>query len=227
MHLLHQLPDRRVVGEELLVRHRVVVPRAHGHTARVGIAGAALDVLDQRRAVVGNVRGQRVLGRRQPQHVATRYQRIGHPRRAPGIEEHRFAALDLGHHVGHQRLVLATHLAHRAGQFERLHLVVDHLATAPRRVAAGQLGLATGAEQRGDLRIFQLFQGGDVVGQCGLLVDQVSEQLEYGMVALNTPKFTGAPIPFGGWKQSGLGREGSKHGLAEYMELKYVCVGGL
>ena len=56
---------------------------------------------------------------------------------------------------------------------------------------------------------------------------RVSEQLEYGMVALNTPKFTGAPIPFGGWKQSGLGREGSKHGLAEYMELKYVCVGGL
>ncbi|MNO21951.1 Glutarate-semialdehyde dehydrogenase DavD [compost metagenome] len=56
---------------------------------------------------------------------------------------------------------------------------------------------------------------------------RVSEQLEYGMVALNTAKFTGAPIPFGGWKQSGLGREGSKHGLAEYMELKYVCVGGL
>lgn len=56
---------------------------------------------------------------------------------------------------------------------------------------------------------------------------RVSDQLEYGMVALNTPSFTGAPIPFGGWKQSGLGREGSKHGLAEYMELKYVCVGGL
>lgn len=56
---------------------------------------------------------------------------------------------------------------------------------------------------------------------------RVCDRLEYGMVALNTPKFTGAPIPFGGWKQSGLGREGSKHGLAEYMELKYVCVGGL
>jgi succinate-semialdehyde dehydrogenase/glutarate-semialdehyde dehydrogenase/aspartate-semialdehyde dehydrogenase len=56
---------------------------------------------------------------------------------------------------------------------------------------------------------------------------RVSEQLEYGMVALNTARFTGAPIPFGGWKQSGLGREGSKHGLAEYMELKYVCVGSL
>ncbi|HXR00987.1 MAG TPA: aldehyde dehydrogenase family protein, partial [Pseudomonas sp.] len=40
-------------------------------------------------------------------------------------------------------------------------------------------------------------------------------------------RFTGPPIPFGGWKQSGLGREGSRHGLAEYMELKYVCVGSL
>jgi succinate-semialdehyde dehydrogenase/glutarate-semialdehyde dehydrogenase/aspartate-semialdehyde dehydrogenase len=56
---------------------------------------------------------------------------------------------------------------------------------------------------------------------------RVSDRLEFGMVALNTAKFTGAPIPFGGWKQSGLGREGSRHGLAEYMELKYVCVGSL
>lgn len=56
---------------------------------------------------------------------------------------------------------------------------------------------------------------------------RLSDSLEYGMVALNTPKFTGAPIPFGGWKQSGLGREGSKHGLSEYMEIKYVCFGGL
>nr|WP_294865879.1 NAD-dependent succinate-semialdehyde dehydrogenase [uncultured Pseudogulbenkiania sp.] len=56
---------------------------------------------------------------------------------------------------------------------------------------------------------------------------RLSDRLEYGMVALNTPKFTGAPIPFGGWKQSGLGREGAKHGIAEYMELKYVCFGNL
>jgi len=56
---------------------------------------------------------------------------------------------------------------------------------------------------------------------------RVSDQLEFGMVALNTARFTGPPIPFGGWKQSGLGREGSRHGLAEYMELKYVCVGSL
>lgn len=56
---------------------------------------------------------------------------------------------------------------------------------------------------------------------------RVSEALEYGMVALNTPKMTGAPIPFGGVKQSGLGREGSRHGLDDYSEIKYVCMGGV
>ncbi|MDP3856707.1 MAG: NAD-dependent succinate-semialdehyde dehydrogenase [Stagnimonas sp.] len=53
---------------------------------------------------------------------------------------------------------------------------------------------------------------------------RVSKALEYGMVAVNTPSFTGAPIPFGGWKQAGLGREGSRHGMAEFMELKYTCI---
>jgi aspartate-semialdehyde dehydrogenase len=56
---------------------------------------------------------------------------------------------------------------------------------------------------------------------------RLTDQLEYGMVAVNTPKFTGAPIPFGGWKQSGLGREGSRHGIIEYLEAKYVCFGNL
>ncbi|WP_119272485.1 NAD-dependent succinate-semialdehyde dehydrogenase [Taklimakanibacter deserti] len=56
---------------------------------------------------------------------------------------------------------------------------------------------------------------------------RLSDRLDYGMVALNTPKFTGAPIPFGGWKQSGLGREGSRHGITEYLEPKYVCFGNL
>ncbi|MBX2833013.1 MAG: NAD-dependent succinate-semialdehyde dehydrogenase [Rhodospirillales bacterium] len=53
--------------------------------------------------------------------------------------------------------------------------------------------------------------------------NRVSNALEYGMVALNCVKITGAPIPFGGVKQSGLGREGSRHGLEEFTELKYVC----
>ncbi|MCK1712653.1 NAD-dependent succinate-semialdehyde dehydrogenase [Bradyrhizobium sp. 143] len=56
---------------------------------------------------------------------------------------------------------------------------------------------------------------------------RVSEGVQYGMVGINTASFTGSPIPFGGWKQSGLGREGSRHGIEEYMELKYVCFGDL
>lgn len=53
---------------------------------------------------------------------------------------------------------------------------------------------------------------------------RLSEELEYGMVAVNTVKITGAPIPFGGFKQSGLGREGGRQGIEEFTELKYVCM---
>ncbi len=53
---------------------------------------------------------------------------------------------------------------------------------------------------------------------------RMSAALAYGMVAVNCVKITGAPIPFGGVKQSGLGREGSRHGLEEFTELKYVCM---
>jgi len=54
-----------------------------------------------------------------------------------------------------------------------------------------------------------------------------SNALEYGMVAVNTVSMTGYPIPFGGVKQSGLGREGSRWGIDEYSELKYICMGDL
>ncbi len=52
---------------------------------------------------------------------------------------------------------------------------------------------------------------------------RVSRALQYGMVAVNRTKVTGAPIPFGGTKQSGLGREGARLGMQEFMEIKYVC----
>lgn len=55
----------------------------------------------------------------------------------------------------------------------------------------------------------------------------LGEKLEYGMVAVNTASMTGPQIPFGGFKQSGLGREGSKHGLDEYTEIKYMCLGNM
>ncbi len=53
---------------------------------------------------------------------------------------------------------------------------------------------------------------------------RLSRALDYGMVAVNRVKITGAPIPFGGVKQSGLGREGSRHGLEAFTDLKYVCL---
>ena len=53
---------------------------------------------------------------------------------------------------------------------------------------------------------------------------RLSEYLEYGMVAVNGVKITGAPIPFGGFKQSGLGREGGHEGITEFTEVKYVCM---
>ncbi|MCM2504996.1 NAD-dependent succinate-semialdehyde dehydrogenase [Aureimonas altamirensis] len=53
---------------------------------------------------------------------------------------------------------------------------------------------------------------------------RLSAALEYGMVAVNRVKITGAPVPFGGVKQSGLGREGSRHGLEAFTDLKYVCL---
>ena len=54
-------------------------------------------------------------------------------------------------------------------------------------------------------------------------VTKVAEALEYGMVGINTGLISTEVAPFGGVKQSGLGREGSRHGMAEFMEMKYLC----
>lgn len=56
---------------------------------------------------------------------------------------------------------------------------------------------------------------------------RVSEALEYGMVGINTGLISTEVAPFGGVKHSGLGREGSRHGLDDYMELKYLSMGGV
>lgn len=55
----------------------------------------------------------------------------------------------------------------------------------------------------------------------------MAEQLEYGMVGINTGLISNEVAPFGGIKQSGLGREGSVYGIDEYLELKYLCMGGI
>src|SRR5690606_35068294 len=56
---------------------------------------------------------------------------------------------------------------------------------------------------------------------------RVAEALEYGMVGVNVGAISYEHVPFGGVKQSGLGREGSHMGMDEYTEVKYICIGGL
>lgn len=56
---------------------------------------------------------------------------------------------------------------------------------------------------------------------------RVAEALEYGMVGINCGIISTAEAPFGGVKQSGIGREGSRHGIDEYLEMKYLCIGGI
>lgn len=55
----------------------------------------------------------------------------------------------------------------------------------------------------------------------------MAEALEVGVVGVNEGAVTTEMAPFGGWKQSGLGREGSKYGVDDYLELKYICMGGV
>ncbi|QKK17252.1 NAD-dependent succinate-semialdehyde dehydrogenase [Rhizobium indicum] len=56
---------------------------------------------------------------------------------------------------------------------------------------------------------------------------RVAEALEYGMIGINTGLMSSETAPFGGIKQSGLGREGSRHGADDYLEMKYLCIGGV
>jgi len=55
----------------------------------------------------------------------------------------------------------------------------------------------------------------------------VAEALETGMIGINDGIISTETAPFGGVKESGLGREGSRYGLDEFMELKYLCLGGI
>ena len=63
-----------------------------------------------------------------------------------------------------------------------------------------------------------------VVTESGSRQQRMGRALDYGMVAINRVKITGAPIPFGGVKQSGIGREGSRQGLEAFTDLKYLCL---
>jgi succinate-semialdehyde dehydrogenase/glutarate-semialdehyde dehydrogenase len=86
----------------------------------------------------------------------------------------------------------------------------DTEADAVRAANATEFGLAAYFYSRDVARVFR-----------------VAEQLESGMVGVNTGLISNEVAPFGGVKQSGLGREGSKYGIDEYLVLKYVCIGGI
>ena len=55
----------------------------------------------------------------------------------------------------------------------------------------------------------------------------MAEALEYGIVGVNTGLISTEVAPFGGVKESGLGREGSKYGIEDYLEVKYICMAGI
>ena len=55
----------------------------------------------------------------------------------------------------------------------------------------------------------------------------MAERLEYGIVGINTGLISTEVAPFGGVKESGIGREGSKYGIDDYTEIKYLCMGGI
>jgi len=56
---------------------------------------------------------------------------------------------------------------------------------------------------------------------------RVAEKLETGMVGVNEGLISSVEVPFGGVKESGMGREGSKHGIEEFLEIKYICFGNI
>ena len=56
---------------------------------------------------------------------------------------------------------------------------------------------------------------------------RVAEGLEAGIIGVNTGLISTEVAPFGGVKQSGVGREGSKYGIEDFLEIKYVCIGGI
>jgi succinate-semialdehyde dehydrogenase/glutarate-semialdehyde dehydrogenase len=54
---------------------------------------------------------------------------------------------------------------------------------------------------------------------------RITEQLEYGIIGLNDALPSAVQVPFGGYKESGLGREGGKYGIEEFLEVKYISIG--
>ena len=91
-------------------------------------------------------------------------------------------------------------------------------AAVPLQTEADAIALANDTE----FGLAAYFYGRDI-GR----VWRVAEALEYGIVGINTGLISTEVAPFGGVKESGLGREGSKYGIEEFLEIKYLCFGGI
>lgn len=106
------------------------------------------------------------------------------------------------------------------GHVPKLGAAETGIAVAAAQVAQAEWAARTARERAGILRPwFNLMMENQE--------DRVVEALDYGMVGVNTGLISTAEAPFGGVKSSGLGREGSKYGIDDYIEIKYVCPDGI
>ena len=145
------------------------------------------------------------------------------------VEEHVADARRQGREGGGGRQALRARRALlRADAAHRRHARDEGVARGdlrPRGAALPLQGRAGGAAPSPTRREFGLaayFYSRDV-GR----VFRVAEAIESGMVGVNTGIISNEVAPFGGVKQSGLGREGSKYGVEDFLEIKYVCLGGI
>ncbi len=129
------------------------------------------------------------------------------------------------------RLIAGGHLHEKGGLFFEPTIIADvnHAMLVMREETFGPLAAVTSFKTEGeviaaandtDFGLAAYFYARDI-GR----IWRVAEKLEYGMVGVNTGLIANEVSPFGGVKQSGLGREGSKYGMDEYLEMKYVCLG--
>ena len=119
---------------------------------------------------------------------------------------------------------------------EKLSLLMTREQGKPMAEARGELNHAAGfpvaAVVAFDTEAGVITRAGDtdyglvayVATKDGARQLRVSRALDHGMVAIIRDRITGGPIPFGGWKQSGPGREGARHGPKTFTELKYLCI---
>ena len=101
-------------------------------------------------------------------------------------------------------------------------LMVEGALIAPDMIADIAALKAT-AQSEADYRIPPGLKLRDEIGRSW----RIAEALEFGMVGVNVGLMANESVPFGGIKESGFGREGSKYGIEDYLDVKYICLGGM